>query len=344
MLANETTIGKRASARCRESCSGEAFGFSFEVEKTQMLRRSAFTLVEILIVLAILALLAMILLPVFNMGREGGRRSSCQSNLHQLGLATQQYIEDFNGRYFPTSKTIIQHVPPSNPGCPTEIPHNLAWPIILKDRLHSPSLFECPSLSKYQEAGVEDGSVKLWNHCTGVLPPGGGGGGGGGVTVCPPAPALPVNGSAYSYNIMLGHSIAWENTPDFSPGDGMALSGVKETQCPAPSPKGETYANYQHLGPLSQSRLVDPSSTIFLAETEDSADASQSARTTTIWNDTGLDYPDVRLQAQGKPRPTSDFRLASRHNGGYNVLFADNHVKWIKYGESKPSQWTYKKD
>ncbi len=62
-------------------------------------RRAAFTLVEILVVVGIILLLAAILFPVFSKVRETGRRSVCNSNMHQLGLAFQQYTQDFGGRY-----------------------------------------------------------------------------------------------------------------------------------------------------------------------------------------------------------------------------------------------------
>ena len=62
-------------------------------------RGAAFTLIELLVVMAIIAILAAILFPVFARARENARRSSCQSNLKQIGLGILQYIQDYDERY-----------------------------------------------------------------------------------------------------------------------------------------------------------------------------------------------------------------------------------------------------
>ncbi len=49
--------------------------------------RAGFTLIELLVVIAIVAIIAAILFPVFATVRERGRRTVCQSNLHQIALA-----------------------------------------------------------------------------------------------------------------------------------------------------------------------------------------------------------------------------------------------------------------
>jgi prepilin-type N-terminal cleavage/methylation domain-containing protein/prepilin-type processing-associated H-X9-DG protein len=61
-------------------------------------RTDGFTLLELLIVVSIIALLAAILFPAFSRARENARRSSCQSNLKQIGLAMAQYTQDYDER------------------------------------------------------------------------------------------------------------------------------------------------------------------------------------------------------------------------------------------------------
>lgn len=57
---------------------------------------NAFTLIELLIVIAIVALLAAILFPVFAQVREKARQTTCASNLHQLGLALKMYADNYD--------------------------------------------------------------------------------------------------------------------------------------------------------------------------------------------------------------------------------------------------------
>jgi len=63
-----------------------------------------FTLVELLVVVAIIGILAAILMPALNSAREQARRSSCISNLKEIGLGMNMYAGDWREK-FPMSST-----------------------------------------------------------------------------------------------------------------------------------------------------------------------------------------------------------------------------------------------
>lgn len=60
--------------------------------------RKGFTLIELLVVIAIITILASILFPVFARARETARRSSCSSNLKQIGIGIMMYSQDYDER------------------------------------------------------------------------------------------------------------------------------------------------------------------------------------------------------------------------------------------------------
>ena len=63
-------------------------------------RRSAFTLVELLTVMAIIGILAAIIIPALSGSRERSRRAVCQNNLSQIGRGFMMYA-DANKEYLP---------------------------------------------------------------------------------------------------------------------------------------------------------------------------------------------------------------------------------------------------
>jgi len=93
---------------------------------------SAFTLIELLVVIAIIAILAAILFPVFARARENARRSSCQSNLKQIGLGVLQYAQDYDEMLVPSYASY-------GPGGYTW------WPGLVQPYVKSRQIFSCPS-------------------------------------------------------------------------------------------------------------------------------------------------------------------------------------------------------
>ena len=62
-------------------------------------RGRAFSVVELLVVLAIIGIVAALLFPVFVRARQRSGNERCVSNLHQIYLATQLYLQDYDHTY-----------------------------------------------------------------------------------------------------------------------------------------------------------------------------------------------------------------------------------------------------
>ena len=100
-------------------------------------KAKGFTLIELLVVIAIIAILAAILFPVFARARENARRSSCQSNLKQIGLGLIQYTQDYDEINAP-NVTALGTTPATY----------RVWPDLVQPYVKSTQVFSCPSDSR----------------------------------------------------------------------------------------------------------------------------------------------------------------------------------------------------
>jgi len=98
--------------------------------------RRAFTLVELLVVIAVSAMLVGMLLPAVEAAREAARRMHCQSNIRQLGLALQNY-HDTNKRYPPYAV-----FGPGNQRPPFSRPYHHTWNVMILPFIERADLYD----------------------------------------------------------------------------------------------------------------------------------------------------------------------------------------------------------
>jgi len=135
-------------------------------------RKSGFTLIELLVVIAIIAILAAILFPVFARAREAARKSSCQNNMKEIGIAFTLYHGDYDAM-LPSSALLTTpatsvfasdrfiefssnkgRIPP-----PNNVVVKGTWPVLLFPYMKSKDLIWCPSDPNRNDSATAETAV-----------------------------------------------------------------------------------------------------------------------------------------------------------------------------------------
>jgi prepilin-type N-terminal cleavage/methylation domain-containing protein len=124
-------------------------------------RSHGFTLIELLVVIGIIAVIAAILIPVLSRSRESGRRNTCISNLHSIGIAMAQLRED-NGAYpRPPNDTVsgsyVNYAGPGPPPLPLVTGLGL-FALVTGGQIDGVSSFGCPNDDRLPEFNVNTGA------------------------------------------------------------------------------------------------------------------------------------------------------------------------------------------
>lgn len=121
------------------------------------MKRRAFTLVEMLVVIAVIGIVAAILFPVFAQARRRGQQTACLSNLRQLGQAAFLYMQDSDD-VFPlggdASDVDTNAWEFSQGGKYWPIARNLRlMPDVVAAQVKDKRLWECPGDNGFNEGG-----------------------------------------------------------------------------------------------------------------------------------------------------------------------------------------------
>jgi len=284
------------------------------------MKARAFTLIELLVVIAIIAILAAILFPVFSQAKEAAKKASCATEMKQLGLGAAMYMNDYDGALYHHHEqwvlddgTLVQDLPPTIAGClgggdgnsQAEKP----WAIFFQPYMKNRQMLFCPSdstaHSKTLAANIND-----YNGGIGII--------GAECSVAPngeQCQAEKGNLSMWSYAL---NSIFTHKSCRY------ALEGVLPGFATESALAGLPDPNIIMFSERNSAGLVDPTSGFYYVPQDDYD----------TWGG-----ESALVQWGSGSRPNEGWIDPHRHNGGSNYIYADSHVKWLRWGKARLDQY-----
>jgi prepilin-type processing-associated H-X9-DG protein/prepilin-type N-terminal cleavage/methylation domain-containing protein len=316
-----------------KACPGQRLG---GVGGWSVIKRGGlgFTLVELLVVIGIIAVLISVLLPALNSARQAAQQAQCASNLRQWGIGIAMYLDENRGCYpnkTDDADSAATEIGPKGSPSLVGINDETIWFNGIPEKLNGQS---------YYQMLIND-TLKTLNKPGGVVLPANGNSS---IFVCPSdgAPASlssldTINGQYFMLWAIDSTGYLYSKTTpsadakfycSYAWNSSLADSPAPTTQMPNPPPARKFVKFGQFYDPSVVVIMVEKITQFGEYKNYDVQKLAAMYPASTGANITTQGYTDRIAQPKANWK-----RFTTRHKGGGNILFADGHVEYFKWGQ-----------